>query len=68
MSYFIIPKCREKGSFTKRKKREERDNGRRKTAVQRKGKEAAIRDKRRISSKESTDIRLLLSQQEADRY
>ena len=46
--------------------REDRGNGR--TAEQRRAKEAAIKDKRRISSKESTDISLLSSQQEGDRY
>lgn len=56
------------GGFTKRKQSEDRGKGRRTTAEQRRGKEAAIKDKRRISSTETTDISLLSSQQEADRY
>lgn len=69
MSYFIIPQSGKEWGFHKEEtKRKDRGNGRRTTAEQRQGKEAAIKDKRRISRKESTDISLLSSQQQADRY
>lgn len=68
MSYFIIPQSGEWGFHKEETQKEDRGNGRRTTAEQRRGKEVVIKDKRRISNKESTDISLLSSQQEADRY
>lgn len=49
-------------------RREDRGNGRRTRVEQRTQKEAILNDKRRISSKEPTDISLFSSQQEAARY
>lgn len=66
--FYNPSKRRGVGVSQKRKQRKDRGIGRRTTAEQRRGKEAAIKDKRRISRKESTDISLLSSQQEADRY
>lgn len=56
------------GGFTEGDTERTRGNGRRTTAEQRRRKEAAIKDKSRISRKESTDISLLSSQQEVDKY
>lgn len=67
MSYFIIPRSGEEWGFHK-EETGDRGNGRRTRVNQRRGKEAAIKDKRRISGTETADISLLSSQQEADRY
>lgn len=53
--------------FSNRKQSADRGNGRR-TVDYRRWKEAVIKDKGRISSKEPTDISLLSSQQGAARY
>lgn len=69
MSYFIIPQSEKGWGFHKKEtQREDRGNGRRTRVEQRTRKEAVINDKRRISSKEPTDISLFSSQQEAARY
>ena len=64
MSYFIILPNGEEWGFHK-EETGDREDGRRPTA---RGKEAAMKDKRGISSTETTDISLLSSQQEADRF
>lgn len=48
--FYNPSKWRGVGGFTESKQREDRGNGRRTTAEQRRGKEAVIKDNRRISS------------------
>lgn len=56
------------GFLKEETQRADRVDGRRTPAEQSGGKEPAIKDKKRISAKASTDIGLFSSQQEAERY